>query len=73
MTKDSTIKIEEVKELRKELDRQEKLQKQSKEKLENQSTKYDYNLKQLKKLIEQVSNRKFHITLITLLQFVVEK
>lgn len=55
LSKNSAIKIEEVKELRKQLDRQEKLQKQLKDKLDSQSTKYDYNLKQLKKLIEQVS------------------
>lgn len=64
LSKNSAIKIEEVKELRKQLDRQEKLQKQLKDKLDSQSTKYDYNLKQLKKLIEQVSEGiKFQITL----------
>ncbi|KAL1502349.1 hypothetical protein ABEB36_007503 [Hypothenemus hampei] len=56
--KEIAMNSDEVKELRKELERYEKRHKESKEHLENESMKYDSNIKQLKKLIDQLRNDK---------------
>ncbi|KAH0999165.1 hypothetical protein HUJ05_006510 [Dendroctonus ponderosae] len=55
-SKELSIKNGEIKELRSEMDRYEKLHKDSNEKFENEASKYELNVKQLKKLIEQVGN-----------------
>ncbi|XP_048520430.1 golgin subfamily A member 4-like isoform X2 [Dendroctonus ponderosae] len=57
-SKELSIKNGEIKELRSEMDRYEKLHKDSNEKFENEASKYELNVKQLKKLIEQLRSDK---------------
>ncbi|XP_050315228.1 putative leucine-rich repeat-containing protein DDB_G0290503 [Anthonomus grandis grandis] len=56
--KELALKHAEISELRKDIDRNEKLHKESNTKLENETSKYEVNIKQLKKLIEHLRDDK---------------
>lgn len=56
-SKELSNKNSEIKELRREMEHLEKLRKETNDKLENEASKYEVNVKQLKKLIEQVGTK----------------